>query len=212
VGFGDRFRAWLRGDDAAQGGSGARSSGPAPRGGADGTGMTGRNAGISGRFRSGRRSRGQHPAGGFDGSLLLEFARTRSGVEVYLEPRTNLYGDSVLLVADDGEYLRRPVPDAATVRRFCAEHAIPVYDAARTGYPRRVRDYDRGVRPRRIGLDDLPPWPGTQPESSAPSGGPADGGPPSIGPPASGGASHAGDRSPAGEAQDEDEPPPPPAY
>ena len=35
-----------------------------------------------------------------------------------------------------------------------------MYDAARTGYPRRVRDYDRGVRPGRIELDDMPPWPG----------------------------------------------------
>jgi hypothetical protein len=112
--------------------------------------------------------RGQHPAGAFDGSALLEFARSRSGVEVYLEPRTNMYGDSVLLVADDGEYLRRPVPDAQTVRSFCSEHGIPVYDAARTGYPRRVRDYDRGVRPRRIGLEDLPPWPGSPPPAAPP--------------------------------------------
>jgi hypothetical protein len=95
----------------------------------------------------------------FDGSDLLAFASTRRGVEAYLEPRTNLYGHSVLLVADDGEYLRRPVPDPASIRRLCAEHGIPVYDAARTGYPRRVRDYDRGVRPDAVSLDDLPPWP-----------------------------------------------------
>jgi hypothetical protein len=78
---------------------------------------------------------------------------------VYLEPRTRLYGHSVLLVADDGEYLRRPVPDVPTVQRFCSEHGIPVYDAARTGYPRRVRDYDLGLRPDRVELEDLPPWP-----------------------------------------------------
>ncbi len=84
---------------------------------------------------------------------------------MYLEPRTNLYGDSVLLVADDGEHLRRAVPDAETVRAYCSEHGIPVYDAARTGYPRRVRDYDRGVRPQRIGLEDLPPWPSSPPLS-----------------------------------------------
>jgi hypothetical protein len=99
---------------------------------------------------------------------MLEFARSRRGVEVYLEPRTNLYGDSVLLVADDGEYLRHPVPDAASVRRFCADHGLPVYDAARTGYPKRVRDYDRGVRPSRIELDDLPPWPGADEQPPPP--------------------------------------------
>jgi hypothetical protein len=169
VGFGDRFRAWLRGDDASGGGP-AFSSGT---GRTAGTGARGTAGGATGRSWSSRRSRGQHPSGGFDGSALLEFARSRGGVEVYLEPRTNLYGDSVLLVADDGEYLRRPVPDAATVRRFCAEHGIPVYDAARTGYPRRVRDYDRGVRPRRIGLDDLPPWPGQEPQATGPAAGTA---------------------------------------
>jgi len=206
VGFGDRLRAWLRGDDAAHGGSGPRSLGSSPHDGADVTEGTDGDPRVPRRFRSGRRSRRQHPAGGFDGGLLLDFARSRSGVEVYLEPRTNLYGESVLLVADDGEYLRRPVPDAATVRRFCAEHAIPVYDAARTGYPRRVRDYDRGVRPRRIELDDLPPWPGAQPASSAPSSDPPTGGSPTVN-----GGNHAEERSRAGEAQDEEEPPPPPA-
>lgn len=123
--------------------------------------------GFSERLRAwlrGERSlapaRGRDRSGGaFDGAELLAFARARRGVEAYLEPRTNLYGSSVLLVADDGECLRRPVPDPAALRRLCAEHGIPVYDAARTGYPRRVREYDRGVRPDAVSLDDLPPWP-----------------------------------------------------
>lgn len=207
MGFGDRFRAWLRGDDAAQGGSGARASGATPRGTTgDDAGTRGPGGGTSGLIKGARRSRRQHPSGGFDGSALLEFARSRSGVEVYLEPRTNLYGDSVLLVADDGEYLRRPVPDAATVRRFCAEHGIPVYDAARTGYPRRVRDYDRGVRPRRIGLEDLPPWPGAEPT--------APGTPGTPGPSAEGvGLSDSDLRTGplSGSDENEEEPPPPPA-
>jgi hypothetical protein len=151
VGLGDRLRAWLRGEDGPSPAE-RRSATSGDRG-----GLGGRRKERSGR----RRSRAQHPSATFDGEPLLAFARSRRGVEVYLEPRTNLYGDSVLLVADDGEYLRHPVPDAASVRRFCAEHGLPVYDAARTGYPRRVRDYDRGVRPERIELTDLPPWPGS---------------------------------------------------
>jgi hypothetical protein len=158
VGFADRMRAWLRGEDAPSGEVPRRPT-EADRSGADATTPT-RRAGRG-------RGRAEHPSGSFDGSALLEFARSRSGVEVYLEPRTRLYSDSVLLVADDGEYLRRPVPDPDTVRRFCSQHGIPVYDAARTGYPRRVRDYDRGIRPQRIGLEDLPPWPGLQPEVTA---------------------------------------------
>ncbi len=157
VGFGDRLRAWLRGEDEP-----ARGSGPARPLETGATGSPGRSGGRGRSAGRGarRRSRAEHPASAFDASELLEFARSRHGVEVYLEPRTRLYGDSVLLVADDGEYLRRPVPDAVSVRQVCAEHGIPVYDAARTGYPRRVRDYDRGIRPGRVELDDLPPWPG----------------------------------------------------
>ena len=157
MGFADRLRAWLQGDEGT-----SASRGVAPSQHDRGSGSPAPSARRVGR----RRGRAQHPSSSFDGSELLAFARSRSGVEVYLEPRTRLYGDSVLLVADDGEYLRRPVPDAATVRRFCGEHGIPVYDAARTGYPRRVRDYDRGVRPDRIGLEDLPPWPGLEPEAT----------------------------------------------
>ncbi len=157
------MRSWLRGDGAASGGSAGDAWGESSRASRSDPEVTG-GSGRAAKGPRGRRrgARSQHPAGTFDGSALLEFARSRSGVEVYLEPRTNLYGDSVLLVADDGEYLRRPVPDAHTVRVFCGDHGIPVYDAARTGYPRRVRDYDRGVRPQRIALEDLPPWPGAQ--------------------------------------------------
>jgi hypothetical protein len=36
---------------------------------------------------------------------------------------------------------------------------IPLYEAAKVGYPRRMRDYDRGIRPRRVDLSELPPWP-----------------------------------------------------
>lgn len=180
MGFADRLRAWLQGDDAAPSGGGPAR---AARGGTGDGGAAPSPARRVGR----RRGREQHPSGGFDGSSLLEFARTRNGVEVYLEPRTRLYGDSVLLVADDGEYLRRPVPDAETVRRFCSEHGIPVYDAARTGYPRRVRDYDRGVRPDRIALEDLPPWPGLEHE-----------------------ATDEREATDEPEATDEEEPPPPP--
>jgi hypothetical protein len=142
--LGDRIRAWLRGD---------ASTPPA----ASRAGMSPPRASGRGRRRSPATA---DPAEGLE--ELVEFTRTRRGVEVYLEPRTNLYGQSVLLVADDGEYLRRPVQDAAAARAFCDAQGLPLYDARRVGYPRRVRDYDRGVRPDRVDLNDLPPWPGAQ--------------------------------------------------
>jgi hypothetical protein len=131
VGLGDRLRAWLRGEPSGRGG----------RGGAP-------------RARGGGRDRSSPEL-----ETLEAFARSRRGVEAYLEPRTNLYALSVLLVADDGEYLRRPVPDAVAVRRLCERLGLPLYDAKRVGYPRRVRDYDRGVRPDPVDIGDLPPWP-----------------------------------------------------
>ncbi len=132
MGFNDRLRAWLRGESGA-GDAGSSSRSP--------------------------RRRRERPVSLEGLEEFVAFATSRSGVEGYLEPRTNLYSHSMLLVADDGEYLRRPVADPATARAFCASHGLPLYDAARVGYPRRVRDYDRGVRPKRIDLADLPPWP-----------------------------------------------------
>ncbi len=97
---------------------------------------------------------------------LEEFIRTRAGVEAYLEPKTAIYSTTLLLVADDGEYLRRPVKDRNQGAALCARTNVPLYDARRVGYPRRMKDYDRGVRPQRVNLDDLPPWPGDEPAQS----------------------------------------------
>ncbi len=76
---------------------------------------------------------------------MKEFVRTRSGVEAYVEPRTLHQQPSVVLVASDGEWLRFSVPSEATAEKFARKHAIPLYDAARVGYPRRMRDYRRGT-------------------------------------------------------------------
>jgi hypothetical protein len=101
---------------------------------------------------------------------LEEFARSRVGVEAYLEPKTAIYSTTILLIADDGEYLRRPVKDRAQAGSFCGEINIPLYDAAKVGYPKRMRDYDQGKRPRRVDLSELPPWPddGQEPDGPPP--------------------------------------------
>ena len=108
---------------------------------------------------------------------LERFARSRAGVEAFLEPKTTLYSTTVLLVADDGEYLRRPVNDRGQAASLCDDLNIPLYDARKVGYPQRMRDYDQGRAPRRIELSELPPWPGDE------SAGPADGPPPPPVPP-----------------------------
>ncbi|MEX1165174.1 MAG: hypothetical protein WEB03_16505 [Nitriliruptor sp.] len=90
---------------------------------------------------------------------LEAFASTRGSVEAYLEPRTAIYSTTLLMVADDGEYLRRPIGDRDQAVELCAKLNLPLYDAARVGYPKRMRDYDAGVRPNRLRVEDLPPWP-----------------------------------------------------
>ena len=103
---------------------------------------------------------------------LERFARSRQGVEAYLEPKTTLYSTTVLLVADDGEYLRRPVKDRGQAASLCKDLNIPLYDARKVGYPKRMRDYDQGKRPPHVDLADLPPWPGDEPEDLDPDGPP----------------------------------------
>jgi hypothetical protein len=88
---------------------------------------------------------------------LEEFLRTREGVEAYLEPPTTVYATTLCLVAADGEFLRRPIKDERQAQTLCAEYRIPLYDARKVGYPKRMRDYQRGTRQQRIKLEDLPP-------------------------------------------------------
>lgn len=94
---------------------------------------------------------------------LEDFIRTRDGVEGYLEPKTAIYSTTLLLVAGDGEYLRRPVRDRDQAATVCKKHGTPLYEAQKVGYPKRMRDYEAGRRRDTVSLEDLPPWPGDDP-------------------------------------------------
>jgi hypothetical protein len=74
---------------------------------------------------------------------LEDFARTRRGVEGFVEPRTAVSDVTLLLVAHDGEWTRRPVPSVDWAHRFANKHGVPSYDAAVVGYPARMREYNR---------------------------------------------------------------------
>ncbi len=91
---------------------------------------------------------------------IEQFMDSRQGVEAFLEPRTAIYSTTLLLVAADGEYLRRPIRDREQARKLCEARGVPLYDAAKVGYPKRMRDYDQGIRRDTVDLDQLPPWPG----------------------------------------------------
>jgi hypothetical protein len=72
---------------------------------------------------------------------LATFAKSRLGVEAYLEPRTAVTETTVVLVAHDGEWTRRRVSGEGAARDFAKKHSIPVYDAGIVGYPKRMRDW-----------------------------------------------------------------------
>lgn len=91
---------------------------------------------------------------------LEGFIRAREGVEGYLEPKTAIYSMTLLVVAGDGEYLRRPVRDRDQAVNLCKKHGVPMYEAQKVGYPKRMRDFDAGRRRDTVSLEDLPPWPG----------------------------------------------------
>lgn len=77
---------------------------------------------------------------------LRQWAAQRTGVEAYVEPQTTVTPLTVVLVAADGEWTRRPAGGAAGARRIGERLAIPVYDVQKVGYPQRMRDYDARLR------------------------------------------------------------------
>lgn len=95
-------------------------------------------------------------SGRADEDHLLDFIRTRRGVEGFVEPRTAVSDVTLLLVAFDGEWTRRRVPSVAWAHKFANKHQVPSYDAAVVGIPQRMRAYNARVkkeRPRRSADD-----------------------------------------------------------
>jgi hypothetical protein len=76
-------------------------------------------------------------------AALEEWISTRHGIEVFVEPQTTVTSTTMLLVAHDGEFTRRPVASPAAARSFAVAHSLPIYDANLVGYPQRMRDYSR---------------------------------------------------------------------
>ena len=98
---------------------------------------------TAGRAKRGRRGGSNSRA--VDDAVtqhLTQFARTRRGVEAYVEPKTAVTQTTILLVAYDGEWTRRVVPSPEWAYSFAESLQIPGYDAAVVGYPQRMRDYN----------------------------------------------------------------------
>ncbi|WP_199906955.1 hypothetical protein [Aeromicrobium chenweiae] len=78
-----------------------------------------------------------------DLEALREFAKTRRGVEAWIEPRTSVTQTTLLLVAGDGESIRRRVASAQAGHDFARKKLqVPVYDSNLVPIPSRKREYD----------------------------------------------------------------------
>lgn len=81
-----------------------------------------------------------------DRQHLEEFVSTRQGVEGFVEPRTMVTENTLLLVAIDGEWTRRRVPSAKWAHNWANKLGVPTYDAAVVGVPQRMRDWNSRQR------------------------------------------------------------------
>ncbi|GII00422.1 hypothetical protein [Planobispora takensis] len=94
------------------------------------------------RRRGPKISRFDRDANDADIEALIAFAKSRRGVEFYVEPETFATDTTAVAVADDGEWTRRRVGSPAVIGKVARGLALPVYDVQLTGYPPRMRAYN----------------------------------------------------------------------
>ncbi|MFF5261165.1 hypothetical protein ACFY4C_19670 [Actinomadura viridis] len=85
-----------------------------------------------------------------DIEALIAFARSRQGVEFYVEPETFATDTTAVAVAHDGEWTRRRVGAPQVIGKVARDLALPVYDVQIVGYPPRMRAWNERNRDRRI--------------------------------------------------------------
>jgi hypothetical protein len=76
-----------------------------------------------------------------DAAALRDWVTTHRGVEAYVEPKTSVSPTTVVLVAGDGEFIRRAVSSPQAAANFARGAGIPIYDTNRVGLPKRMREY-----------------------------------------------------------------------
>jgi hypothetical protein len=72
-------------------------------------------------------------------SAIVEWLDQHMGVEAYVEPKTVMSPLSVVLVDGAGDWKRFELHEDRVLRQLAKERALPIFDAARTGYPPRMR-------------------------------------------------------------------------
>ncbi len=98
------------------------------------------------RLRGSRIAKFDREATEADIETLIEFAKSRHGVEFFVEPETFATDTTAVAVAHDGEWTRRRVGSPGVIRKVARDLALPVYDVQLTGYPARMRAYNERRR------------------------------------------------------------------
>jgi hypothetical protein len=80
---------------------------------------------------------------------LEAFIARRHGVELYLEPETTATDTTVVAIAHDGEWIRRRTGSPRAALQIARRREVPLYEAARVGYPERMRTWNRAHPERR---------------------------------------------------------------
>jgi hypothetical protein len=80
---------------------------------------------------------------------LEAFIASHRGTELYLEPETTATDTTVVAIAHDGEWIRRRTGTPHAARQIAQRHRVPLYEAARVGYPERMRAWNRAHPERR---------------------------------------------------------------
>jgi len=75
---------------------------------------------------------------------IVLFLDSHRRVEAYVEPKTAMSPLSVVLVDEAGDWRRFELMEDTYIRQLASERRIRVFDAARTGYPKRMKRTGRG--------------------------------------------------------------------
>jgi hypothetical protein len=76
---------------------------------------------------------------GEDRDAIDRFIESHSGVEAYVEPKTVMHPLSAVLIDAAGEWKRFELKDDSYLRGLSRTAGLRVLDAARVGYPERMR-------------------------------------------------------------------------
>lgn len=102
------------------------------------------------RAATGTPTKLDREATGEDLAALEAFVTSRQGVEFYLEPETTATDTTVVAIAHDGEWIRRRTGSPRAAVKIAQKHAVPLYEAMKTGYPERMRAWNRAHPERRL--------------------------------------------------------------